>query len=365
MVAIRQWARDRSIRAKLALIGLIGLLAVVLVGLAGLQALASASSRARDLERLSGLIRVTLESDMAHDAVRGDVQRALLDPGGPDAAAAREDLAEHRAVLTDGVETFRSADMAADVREAAEAVAPQVQRYVELADRTATLAASGQATGPTYQDFLTAFKAVEDELPRIGDALSGHVQDASAAVDEQQMSATRVLLIVGLLSALLLATVCLLVGRGIVRPLRTVSSVLDGLAQGDLSRTAPVTSSDETGDMSRALNSAIAGVRTTITALAAAAGSMSTSADRLSTVSDGLAANAQAVNSQVAAVTVGAARPSPWAPIWSPRTSRPWPRAASSSARPSARSPATPARRPASAPRRSTSRSGRTPPWRC
>jgi methyl-accepting chemotaxis protein len=181
-----------------------------------------------------------------------------------------------------------------------------VQRYVELADRTAGLAASGQPAGPTYQEFLTAFKEVEDELPRIGDALSEHVQDASAAIDEQRGSATRVLLIVGLLSAILLATVCLLVGRGIVRPLRTVSSVLDGLAQGDLSRTAPVTSSDETGDMSRALNSAIAGVRTTITALAAAAGSMSTSADRLSTVSDGLAVNTQAVNSQVAAVTVGA-----------------------------------------------------------
>src|SRR5262245_50325694 len=136
MLRIRQWARDRSIRTKLGLITLIGLLAVALVGLAGLRALDGAGARAHELERLSGLIRVSLEADMAHDAVRGDVQRALLGAGGPDAAAARIDLAEHRNTLTGGVATFGSADMPTDVREAAALVEPKVRRYVELADRT-------------------------------------------------------------------------------------------------------------------------------------------------------------------------------------------------------------------------------------
>src|SRR5687767_2464083 len=124
VLAIRQWARDRSIRTKLALIGLIGLLAVLLVSLVGVQALGSATQRARELEMLSGLIRVTLEADMAHDAVRGDIQRALLDAGGPDAAAAQTDFAEHRTVLAEGVEVFRTTEMPENVRDAAESVAP-------------------------------------------------------------------------------------------------------------------------------------------------------------------------------------------------------------------------------------------------
>jgi methyl-accepting chemotaxis protein len=308
VLAIRQWARDRSIRTKLALIGLIGLLAVLLVSLVGVQALGSATQRARELEMLSGLIRVTLEADMAHDAVRGDIQRALLDAGGPDAAAAQTDFAEHRAVLAEGVEVFRTTEMPENVRDAAESVAPMVQRYLELADRTLGLAVSGSVTGTTYEWFMNAFKQVEERLPVIGDALSVHVSTASAAVDQQRRSATQILLIVGILSALLLTVVCLLVGRGIVRPLSAVSGVLDGLAKGDLSRTTPVTSADETGRMSRALNAAIASVRSTIGALAASAESMATSADRLSRVSDDLAANAQEVDRQVAAVTVGAER---------------------------------------------------------
>jgi len=308
MLRIRQWARDRSIRTKLGLITLIGLLAVALVGLAGLRELDGAGARTHEMERLSGLIRVTLEADMAHDAVRGDVQRALLDAGGPDATAARTDLAEHRDILTDGVATFASADMPTDVREATAVVEPKVRRYVELADRTVALAISGAATATVYAEFLTAFKEVEDGLPEIGDALAAHVTAASASVDKQQRSATRVLLIVGFLGVLLLASVCLLVGRDIVGPLRVVSDVLDSLATGDLSRTAAVTSADETGRMSRALNTAISSVRTTIAALAQSAGSMTASAERLSMVSDDLAANAHEVNQQVAAVTVGADR---------------------------------------------------------
>jgi methyl-accepting chemotaxis protein len=306
MSTVRIWLASRPIGVKLGSLAGIALVAVVAVGGVGVGALGAAAQHAHDLEALGGLTRVTLEADMAHDAIRADVLRAMLGGAGRDGTAAKSDLADHMAILRDGVARFRKPDMSTGVRAAADQVAPAVQQYLTLAEQTLTAALRGDSTPAGYPDFVTAFEAVEKQLPAVGDALAVEASTASRAVDQQRTGAIRTLVIVGLCGAALLALVCRLVALGILRPLQKVSAVLAGIAAGDLSRTADVPSSDEVGRMAQLLNAATANVRDTVAAVSASAGTVNSSADQMTGVAQQISASVQETSAQAAAVTAAA-----------------------------------------------------------
>src|SRR5689334_16337630 len=114
MSVIRQGLANQSVGGKLATMAAIALLGLVLMGGLGLQSIDTATHRAEELQQLDKLTALEMSAAMAHDAMRGDVQRASLGAGGSDAAAARNDLTDHAAILHDGVQAFRAADMPGD-----------------------------------------------------------------------------------------------------------------------------------------------------------------------------------------------------------------------------------------------------------
>jgi methyl-accepting chemotaxis protein len=127
----------------------------------------------------------------------------------------------------------------------------------------------------SYEDLLTK------EITRAETALvAGHDFDAT-------VSKTRTSVVVLLTVALLLAIVlAVYVGRLIVLPLRRVSTVLDAVADGDLSQDAQVDQRDEVGQMASALRRATSTLRETVQAL-------SVHATGLAEASEGLAATSQ------------------------------------------------------------------------
>jgi methyl-accepting chemotaxis protein len=305
---LRGLVANRSVRTKLAMIAVVGLAAVLLVDLVGIRALGAAAQKARQLDEINGLTRVALEADMAHDAIRGDVQRVLLAAGGPDAAAAREDLANHVPILRDGVQTFRGPGVTEDVRHSAESVQTAVQRYIDLAQQMVNQAQSRPGTPSGYQEFMAAFSAVEDQLPAIGDALSAQAKQASLAVEQQRSTAIAVLVAVGVLCALLLTLGCWIVAGGILRPLREVSRVLGAMAHGDLTVTARVTANDELGQMAGALNGSVAHVRQMVVALSGSATTVTDSAEQLSDASAQISSSAHEASTTADTVTAAASQ---------------------------------------------------------
>ena len=99
----------------------------------------------------------------------------------------------------------------------------------------------------------------------------------------------------------------LLVGlyRSATVPLHRMVAALGALATGDLTRSVPVETRDEIGQMARALNHAIARVRDAVQAIGGSAGGLASSSGELSTVSGSLRAAAEEASAQ--AETVGAA----------------------------------------------------------
>jgi methyl-accepting chemotaxis protein len=306
MSGVRTWLADRPLGVKLAAV--VGIALATLVAAGGVSTLEfrASAQRAHELEALNGLTRITLEADMAHDAVRGDVLRAILAISGVEVSAARADLADHAKILRDGVARFRRPDTSAAARAAAEQVSPAVQEYLHQAEETVAAVHPGGGRPASYAAVQAAFTAVEEQLPAIGDALAQQAVSASAAIDRQRTDAFRLLVVVGLGGVALLAVACRQVTLGILRPLREVSAVLDAMAAGDMSRAARVPSTDELGQMARTLNTATASVRQTIAEVAASADGVNSSADRMIDITQQIAASVQDTSEQAGSVTAAA-----------------------------------------------------------
>ncbi|GAA1561636.1 hypothetical protein GCM10009827_098780 [Dactylosporangium maewongense] len=287
MGALRNWLRNRPIAVKLGAVLAVALVTVGALLFVGVRALTDGEERARELEHVGKLTRETLEADMAHDAIRGDVLRMLLAVSrggdtGTEVAEVRADLASHSEILGGVHATFTAPGMDASVRAAAQAVAPAIANYIDLAGQTVTAAAGGDRNPASYAKFQTAFSEVEAKLPGVGDALERVASAASKSVGDERNRAVLVLSTAGVIGLLLTVAISWLVMRGIVAPLRDVSSVLNGMAEGDLLRTSAVGSTDEVGLMARDLNRAIDSVRSTVQALSRSARTVATSADELS-----------------------------------------------------------------------------------
>jgi methyl-accepting chemotaxis protein len=109
------------------------------------------------------------------------------------------------------------------------------------------------------------------------------------------------------IAAALLLVAWLLVGlyRSVMVPLRHMVAALGAVAAGDLTRSVPVETRDEVGQMAGALNHAITRVRDAVQAISGSTGGLAGSSGELSAVSGSLRAAAEGASAQ--AQTVGTA----------------------------------------------------------
>jgi methyl-accepting chemotaxis protein len=111
------------------------------------------------------------------------------------------------------------------------------------------------------------------------------------------------LLAVGVLASLLLGARVVSRVRGTVRG---VARVAEGLAEGDLTRTSGVTSTDEVGRMAVALDQAVARLREDLVQLAGNAGTLQSAAGQLTAVSGAVDAAANQASQQAGTVAAAA-----------------------------------------------------------
>lgn len=303
--AVARWLGNRPVAFKLTGLAGIAVLATVAIGITDIQSAGTASSRAAELAQLNEWTKVTLEADMAHDAVRGDVLRAIVAKGTRDGAAAKADLADHTKILSDGLATFRAESMMADVRKAADGVAPAVDDYLKLAAKVVDEAGSSTSLPASFTDFQVSFSEVEQNLPIVAQMLQTHADAANKAMSGSKRDALTSLAIVGGFSLLLLAFASRLITRSIIQPLRRVALVTEGLAQRDLTRSAGLDRKDEFGTMAQGLDAAVGAMRSTMTELVGTAKALGGAASELAEVSGNLTRGA-ADAAERAAVAVNA-----------------------------------------------------------
>jgi methyl-accepting chemotaxis protein len=169
----------------------------------------------------------------------------------------------------------------------------------ERSDRTAWLNIRTNEINPRLTKIF-------DDLNALRIAEQNAAAESAAAAHAGYVSsrlASIVLLVVGLAVA---SAVGLLVARQIVRSLSRVKDVCAALAEGDLTRTAGLTSRDEPGQMGQALDTAVVRIRETVSTIGGSAGSLAGAAEEMSSVAGQIAASAEETTTQSQAVSAAA-----------------------------------------------------------
>lgn len=246
------------IRKKILILNALSILILVAVGLYANWALNQAFSTADEMTQASSLMKNHQNTDMMHDAIRGDVLAALLAGSQQDqsgVAQAKSDLQEH----VDNIRTFvndnKAIHVSTEITQAIDAALPNLDSYIAAAgaiiDQASKDAAAAQAQFPK---FMTSFEELEESLGALSDLIESNIIAQNETLSAKRHDYTMAL--ITLLSVLLLVTVLssLKTISWLLNPLKHMIHVMADLTKGHLHTHIPSTDKqDEMGEMARAL----------------------------------------------------------------------------------------------------------------
>ena len=157
---------------------------------------------------------------------------------------------------------------------------------------------------PDIAKRLTAYNTGGDKIVAVEKVRASAIATAAAKSYRDTRTALIILLAIGLAISLTLA---LVIARSVVRPLRRTHAVLDRVAHGDLTPRVPVSSVDEVGQMSSALNESLDHITEVVRQMAHAATALSGSSQQLATVAAHMSIGAEQSGGQIDQVSTSAA----------------------------------------------------------
>jgi methyl-accepting chemotaxis protein len=302
-----RWIADRSMNTKIMLI--IAALAVtaVAVGALSLVRLSQVDRAAQHLytngtvplqhiEEIANGMRQTRSDVLNHAVSQTDVNMAKFEQ------AMKVDDAKVVALLTE----YRRESVAPDLVDQARAAwavyqrdRPQITEASRQHDRATVERIRDTVTGPDVNKAL----AIVDEIVKREQTDNKHQADSAAALYDSARTMVVAFLVIGVLLSVAFG---LYVARSIVATLRRVTDVVDGLAAGDLTRSAGIASRDEIGTMAAGLDAAAVRLRGTVTRIGDSSHTLSGAAQELSTVSRQIAGSAEEASSRADSVSAAA-----------------------------------------------------------
>lgn len=247
-LVVRTYWADRPLGVKLAALVAVGAVVLAVFAWIAVRSLQGAGDQATELMTTNESAGDALEADQMHDAIRGDVLRALVTESGPEYQDAVDSLAERSEDLPKVLAGLSGDDLGADVGAAVAEVMPAVDAYLASANQVVTLVGRDpEAARLAYPAFEQSFKALEAALPSVAAAVEDHAAEAVEESLTQRRAAITESIVVAVAGVLVLGLLGWGITRSVVGPLRRVGAVLNELADGDLRGTSGVVSKDEVG----------------------------------------------------------------------------------------------------------------------
>ena len=246
-----------SIRTKLISFSILGLCVSGAVGLVARAGIGSLVSSLHEVEVSGQAIRNHMETDMMHDALRGDVFEALRAQSPEEHGAAIESVKEHTGTIREMFEENKHLPLNEAVRTALADVQQPLDEYVQRATRLVSAAAEDRKQAEAQLPaFLEAFSAMEVKLSKVSDLIGEEVAVAKVAADSTARASSQWMvgaICVGLLASLASAVLLL---RAIMIPIGVLIDRVKDIAQGDgdLTRRIDESRSDEIGQLGRWFN---------------------------------------------------------------------------------------------------------------
>ncbi|MDI6104329.1 methyl-accepting chemotaxis protein [Actinoplanes sp. NEAU-A12] len=303
------WFANLSVNVKILGAVVLAGLAALVVGIVGLQGMSAGSASAQQL----------YNSNVASVDALGELRAAVLqtrltvvnhavsrDPATK--AKYEQALAEDMKAIEQAFTNYRNSQPAADP--------PAIDELFADYEAYSQLAADKLLPASRRNDIAEWQRIRDTELAPLMSEAMQDITDMNATEDrnaaetaaaakssyESRRSASLILLVAGLLLAL---GAGVYVARGIVASLKKVKAVCESLAIGDLTHTAGLTGGDEPGEMGRALDTAVAQLRETVTTIGGSAVALAGAAQQLTTVSADLQSGAADAAARATAASHG------------------------------------------------------------
>ncbi|WP_263260322.1 methyl-accepting chemotaxis protein [Pseudomonas entomophila] len=245
-----------KIRTKIIASGLISLLSVVLLSIIGTICYRQILGALSENETSLLAIRQHLQADMMHDAIRGDVLAALLNPAGDaqGAAAVRQGFTEHAQSMRDSIKANTQAPLPPALSSALQELPAQAEKYIQSASALIDATATPERAKALRPAFNEAFEAMEAHNEKLSDMIEANASTSRDRQDATLASAALWLALCLGIILLALGFLCRQVLSGVLRPLEGIIGSARAIAAGDLSRDPTVKpTQDEMGDLLRAI----------------------------------------------------------------------------------------------------------------
>ncbi len=303
-----RWWGDRGVRAKVLTAVAVAALVALGIGVLGLVAATAAADRTARLyeQNVMGVSEATAMGAAVKD-MRVHARDAVIAQDDAGAQAGMDQVAE--AADRFEVDLARYSELDLDDQQVAlvdevtttfddyrTAAATQLGPLAIADDDARWLQVNREVVGP----LATQLEADLADLVALEQQAAADAAQAAADDAASQRTTALVVLAVGLALAMALGW---WVAAGITAGLRKVRAVADGLAGGDLTVTAGLTSQDELGRMGASLDRAMVELRTLMTSVAASADAVAASSEELSASAAQISASAEETSVQSTVVT--------------------------------------------------------------
>jgi len=239
-------------------LGAVGVFASLIISGAAYWAISNLTSQLTAGTLISTSLRYHLESDMMHDALRGDVLSALRAGqvgSADDQQAVRDDLKDHAETIRDRVSLNNALPLPKSISDALTEVGPALTSYIESAEQIVGLALSKSPEAEAQLPaFYEAFGVLEDRMEAVSDLIEGAVGETEKAGANAASTAVMAILISLIAAIAVLVVFVWAVSRQITVPLGGMTNAMKVLAGGDTSIDVPsIERRDEIGAIAHAV----------------------------------------------------------------------------------------------------------------
>ena len=242
-----------TIRQRMLGLSLLGLIFVLGVGAVGYTAILQLTDSNERQTQASTALRTQMDADMMHDALRGDVLRAMLaatKDRKDELADVAKDLASHTKEFGESIQALQAMSLSPEIDAAVKRTREKLSAYIAGANEVAGLAGRDlPAAEARMPAFSAAFKALEEDMSSLSDLIEAFEKQTHESGQERASHARTLLLIVALIAPAVLFVISISVGRGITRPLEAAVQATGTVADGDLSQRIESSAQDETGQL--------------------------------------------------------------------------------------------------------------------
>ncbi|GAA1807489.1 methyl-accepting chemotaxis protein [Planosporangium flavigriseum] len=304
------WFADRSLTTKLLASVLVACLTTGVVLAVALVRMASLRDSAQQIQTqaITPMLHIT--------EIRRAYLQARIDSLADQTLAADASSAEHQAwlkdiaTMNDAIATYGKNDLTASERATLAELTTAWNSFQDIVtNQLIPLGWAGKKSEwmPIRSEKVKPLSAqVQTNLDKLIASSQARVTDQmNRNADDYSTASTTVIVtaIIGVVLAVLLAIITV---RWIIANVRKVSTVVDRLAEGDLTRSADVTAGDELGQMARGLDTATGRLREMIGAVAGNAHTLAGSGEELTAVSQQIAASSEETSVQASVVSEAA-----------------------------------------------------------